>query len=313
MVWVMSKVLETINSFGKVAVLMGGTAAERGISLESGQAVLAALLRAGVDAEGIDWKGGIPREFEQKKFDRIFNVLHGRGGEDGVIQAVLETLELPYTGSGILGSALAMDKERTKRVWAGLGIPTPEFLVPVQQPDAKDVIKKLGLPLMVKPAREGSSFGASKVEKLDQLLPAWEQASKFDDSVLIEQWITGGEYTVGILQGVALPVIKLETPREFYDFQAKYEEDTTQYICPCGLSVETEAEIQNIALHAFGAVACLGWGRVDLMLNELGEPFFIEVNTVPGMTSHSLVPMAAKQQGIEFDQLVIKILETSFL
>ncbi|MFK8067114.1 MAG: D-alanine--D-alanine ligase [Gammaproteobacteria bacterium] len=307
----MSKVIETIQSFGKVAVLMGGTSAERDISLESGQAILAALLRAGVDAEGIDWKGGIPSELEQKKVDRVFNALHGRGGEDGTIQAVLETLELPYTGSGILGSALAMDKERTKRVWAGLGIPTPEFVAPMERPNAKEVVKKLGLPLMVKPAREGSSFGANKVEKIDQLIPAWEQAKKFDDSVLIEQWITGGEYTVGILQGAALPAIKLETPRDFYDFQAKYEEETTQYICPCGLEAHDEIEIQKIALQAFGAVACSGWGRVDLMLNEAGNPFFIEVNTVPGMTSHSLVPMGAKQQGIEFDQLVIKILETS--
>jgi len=307
----MSKVMETIRAFGKVAVLMGGNSAEREISLESGNAVLAALLRLGVDAEGIDWKGGIPEQLQNKKVDRVFNALHGRGGEDGVIQGVLQTMEIPYTGSGVQGSALAMDKERTKQIWAATGIPTPGFMALVDEPDPQHVIDKLGLPIMVKPSREGSSYGASKVDQLDQLLPAWRDAKKFDDSVLIEQWITGGEYTAGILNDESLPVIKLETPRDFYDFKAKYEETTTSYICPCGLDVTVEKEIQSIALKAFRAVNCSGWGRVDLILNEDGEVFFIEVNTVPGMTSHSLVPMAAKQQGIEFDELVLRILETS--
>ena len=307
----MSNVLETIRSFGKVAVLMGGNSAEREISLESGHAVLSALLRSGVDAEGVDWQIGIPEQIKNKNVDRAFNALHGRGGEDGVIQGVLETLTLPYTGSGILGSALAMDKERTKQIWSSAGIATPGFMAPENEPDSQQVIDELGLPLMVKPSREGSSYGASKVDQQDQLLPAWREAKKFDDSVLIEQWITGGEYTVGILNGEALPVIKLETPRDFYDYKAKYEETTTKYICPCGLDAAVEKEIQKISLQAFKMVDCSGWGRVDVMLNENGETFFIEVNTVPGMTSHSLVPMAAKQQGIEFDELVIKILETS--
>ncbi len=307
----MTKIMETIQSFGKVAVLMGGTSAEREISLESGNAVLSALLRSGVDAEGIDWKGGIPEQLQNKKVDRVFNALHGRGGEDGVIQGVLETIEIHYTGSGVQGSALAMDKERTKQIWTAIGIPTPGFMVPIEEPDPQQVINELGLPLMVKPVREGSSYGASKVDQLDQLLPAWREAKKFDDSVLIDQWITGGEYTIGILQGEALPVIKLETPRDFYDYKAKYEEKTTSYICPCGLNATVEKEIQKISLQAFQSVNCSGWGRVDVMLNEDGDVFFIEVNTVPGMTSHSLVPMAAKQRGIEFDELVIKILETS--
>ena len=307
----MSNVIETIRSFGKVAVLMGGTSAEREISLESGNAVLNALLRSGVDAEGIDWKGGISEQLQNKKVDRVFNALHGRGGEDGVIQGVLETMEIPYTGSGVQGSALAMDKERTKQIWTAIEIQTPGFMAPDDEPDPQQVIDKLGLPLMVKPAREGSSYGASKVDQLDQLLPAWREAKKFDDSVLIEQWITGSEYTVGILNGEALPMIRLETPRDFYDYKAKYEEKTTSYICPCGLDAVVEKEIQKISLKAFQAVNCSGWGRVDVMLNETGEVFFIEVNTVPGMTSHSLVPMAAKQLGIEFDELVIKILETS--
>lgn len=307
----MSKIMETIQSFGKVAVLMGGASAEREISLESGNAVLSALLRSGVDAEGIDWKGGIPEQLQSKKVDRVFNALHGRGGEDGVIQGVLETMEIPYTGSGVQGSALAMDKERTKQIWSAVGIVTPGFMAPVDEPDPQQVIDELGLPLMVKPCREGSSYGASKVDQFDQLLPAWREAKKFDDSVLIEQWITGDEYTIGILQGEPLPVIKLETPRDFYDYKAKYEEKTTRYICPCGLSAAVEKEIQKISLQAFKAVNCSGWGRVDVMLNEAGEVFFIEVNTVPGMTSHSLVPMAAKERGIEFDELVIKILETS--
>ncbi len=307
----MTKIMETIQSFGKVAVLMGGNSAEREISLESGNAVLSALLRSGVDAEGIDWKSGIPEQLQNKKVDRAFNALHGRGGEDGVIQGVLETIEIPYTGSGVQGSALAMDKERTKQIWTAIGIATPGFMAPTDEPDPQKVIDELGLPLMIKPAREGSSYGASKVDQLDQLLPAWREAKKFDDSVLIEQWITGGEYTIGILQGEALPVIKLETPRDFYDYKAKYEEKTTSYICPCGLNATVEKEIQKISLQAFQSVNCSGWGRVDVMLNEDGDVFFIEVNTVPGMTSHSLVPMAAKQRGIEFDELVIKILETS--
>ncbi len=308
----MSKVSMGVKkTFGKVAVLMGGNSAERKISLESGSAVLNSLLRSGVDAEGIDWNGGIPEQLFNKKVDRVFNALHGRGGEDGVIQGVLESLALPYTGSGVQGSALSMDKERTKQLWSAVGILTPGFMAPQDEPNAKEVVDKLGLPLMIKPAREGSSCGASRVDQLEQLIPAWNEAKKFDSSVLIEQWITGSEYTVGILNDEALPIIKLETPRDFYDYKAKYVLDTTKYICPCGLGFEIEKNIKAACLTAFQAVNCSGWGRVDLMINEVGEVFFIEVNTVPGMTSHSLVPMAAKQQGYDFDELVIKILETS--
>lgn len=299
------------NNFGKVAVLMGGTAAEREISLESGAAVLSALQRSGVNAKSVDWDGKLPLQLSEKGFDRVFNALHGRGGEDGRIQAVLETMGLPYTGSGILGSALAMDKARTKLIWAGLGIPTPDFMAPEQEPDAQEVVNRLGLPLMVKPAHEGSSFGASKVEKAEALVPAWRKAREFDDSVLIEQWITGAEYTIGILADKVLPMIKLETPRSFYDYEAKYQENTTRYICPCGLEAEREEQIQQTGLQAFQAVGCSGWGRVDVILDQQGAPYFIEVNTVPGMTSHSLVPMAAKQAGIGFDELVIRILESS--
>lgn len=303
--------MDVKKTFGKVAVLMGGTSAEREVSLDSGTAVLDALLRAGVDAEGVDWKGGIPEQLINKKVDRVFNALHGRGGEDGVIQGVLEALDLPYTGSGVQGSALSMDKQRTKQIWSAVGILTPGFLAPDDEPNAEDVVEKLGLPLMIKPAREGSSCGASKVDKVEQLIPAWRLAKEYDDSVLIEQWISGSEYTVGILNDEVLPIIKLETPRGFYDYDAKYKLNSTQYICPCGLTEEIEKSIKKECLRAFDVVNCSGWGRVDLMMNESGDVYFIEVNTVPGMTSHSLVPMAAKHYGYDFDELVIKILETS--
>lgn len=299
------------DRFGKVAVMMGGTAAERPVSLVSGAAVLKALQDAGVNAHGVDWDGGVPTHLVEEKFDRVFNVVHGRGGEDGRLQALLETLNLPYTGSGVLGSALSMDKVQTKKVWSGMQLPTPKFVSPTSTPDAEAVVAELGLPLMVKPAHEGSSFGASKVERIEDLVPAWKHAREYDDGVVIEQWITGGEYTVGILGDEVLPLIKLETPHTFYDYEAKYEEDTTQYLCPCGLDADHEAQIQALAWQAFRAVDCSGWGRVDVMLNEAGDPFFIEVNTVPGMTSHSLVPMAAKQRGVDFQALVVQILEST--
>lgn len=312
----MNEYLNTLAQFGKVAVLMGGNAAEREISLESGSAVHAALLRTGIDAHAIDWQGDLPLT-QLEKFDRVFNAVHGRGGEDGKLQGALEIIDMPFTGSGVIGSAIAMDKNLSKQIWKGMGLPTPGFVAAAQEPNAEEIVADLGLPLMVKPAHEGSSFGASKVDKVEDLIPAWQAAHEFDDLVLIEQWITGGEYTVGILldqesgRHQALPMIRLKTPREFYDYQAKYEEDTTEYLCPCGLDAQKEAQVQALALKAFAAVNCYGWGRVDVMLNEAGDPFLIEVNTVPGMTSHSLVPMAAKQQGVDFDELVLKILETS--
>ena len=300
-----------VADYGKVAVLMGGLSAERPISLESGQAVFNALIRKGVDAHAIDVQKDIMYRLSTGKFDRAFIALHGRGGEDGQMQGALETLQLPYTGSGVLGSALAMDKSRTKKIWLSDGLPTPDFMELNEATDWDAVGKKLGFPLMVKPVREGSSLGASKVKSINELENAWRMASKFDDRVIAEQWITGGEYTVPILNERVLPMIKLETPREFYDYKAKYEEETTKYICPCGLDEKTERKIGELALSAFKALDGYGWGRIDFLMNEKGQPWFIEANTVPGMTSHSLVPMAARQAGTGFDDLVMEILNTS--
>lgn len=303
----------TPQSFGKVAVLLGGTAAEREVSLKSGTAVLQALLRRGVDAHPIDVQGPQSlKELEQGGFDRVFIALHGRGGEDGVMQGALESLGLPYTGSGVLGSALGMDKLRTKQLWLGAGLPTPDFVVMDANTDFAAVAARLGLPIMVKPVREGSSIGMTKVTRAEQLADAWREAARYDQEVLAERWITGAEYTVGILCGEPLPLIRLETPRDFYDYEAKYVADNTRYLCPCGLDAARERELQELALCAFDAVGASGWGRVDLMVEDDGRPWLLEVNTVPGMTDHSLVPMAAQAAGIDFDELVWRILETSF-
>jgi D-alanine-D-alanine ligase len=298
------------TGFGKVAVLMGGDSAEREISLLSGGAVLAALLRQGVDAHAIDPKSDDIASLPNEGFLSVFNILHGRGGEDGVIQGELQRLALPYTGSGVLGSALAMDKYRSKLLWRGVGLPTPEFalLNGVEDLAAAD---GLGYPLMVKPVREGSSIGMAKVDNRVMLEAAWREAAGFDDQVLAERWITGSEYTAAVLQHQLLPLIRLETPREFYDYEAKYHADTTRYHCPCGLPQAEERKLQELAWQAFTALGADGWGRVDMMVDENGNPWLIEVNTVPGMTDHSLVPMAAKQAGISFDELVLRILETS--
>ena len=300
------------SSYGKVAVLMGGASAERVISLETGRAVYEALCRKGIDAVSIDARDGVIQKLIEGRFDRAFIALHGRGGEDGVIQGALETLGIPYTGSGVAGSALAMDKVRSKRTWAQMGMPTPDFMLIESEQDLHDAASSLGLPLMVKPVHEGSSCGASKLSARENIQGVWRTANQFQDDVLAERWIHGEEYTVAILGQRALPAIKLETPREFYDYQAKYELDSTQYICPCGLDEKKEAELCNLALDAFNAVGAQGWGRVDMFIAESGEYQIIEVNTVPGMTSHSLVPMAAKQAGIGFDELVVEILDTSF-
>lgn len=302
-----------VSDYGKVAVLMGGLSAERPISLISGQAVYEALVNEGVDAHAVDVQKDILEKLDAGKFDRAFIALHGRGGEDGLIQGALETLQLPYTGSGVLGSALAMDKSRTKKIWLSDDLPTPDFVELNEKSDWKAIGDRLGFPLMVKPVREGSSLGATKVKQIEDLENAWHLASKFDDRVMAEQWITGGEYTVPILNDRVLPMIKLETPREFYDYQAKYEEDTTKYICPCGLDGKTETEIGELALSAFRTLDASGWGRIDFLMDEKGLPWFIEANTVPGMTSHSLVPMGAKQAGIAFDDLVMEILNTSLV
>jgi D-alanine-D-alanine ligase len=298
------------DKFGKVAVLMGGRSAERAISLKSGGAVLSALLRSGVDAVGIDTGDGLFNQLEGAGFDRAFIVLHGRGGEDGTMQGALETLGLPYTGSGVLGSSLAMEKHRTKALWRGESLPTPDAVL-LRTAEDLDRADALGYPLIVKPSAEGSSIGMSKVENRAQLQQAWETAREYDSRVLAERWVEGAEYTAGFLLGEMLPLIRLETPHQFYDYQAKYSSDTTRYHCPCGLNEAQEQALQSLCRKAFEAVGASGWGRVDLMLDESQQPWLIEVNTVPGMTDHSLVPMAAKATGIDFDQLVLRILQTS--
>ena len=302
----------TINpaTLGKVAVLMGGQSAEREISLRSGRAVLEALRRRDVDARPLDVGPDLLQQLTAADCDRAFVILHGRGGEDGLVQGALETLGLPYTGSGVLGSALGMDKYRCKLVWRGLGLPTPEFGLIESATDLAET-STLAYPLMIKPVHEGSSIGMVRVESPEGLRDAWQTASGFDSQVLAERWITGAEYTVAILGREPLPLIRLETPHQFYDYQAKYEAQTTRYHCPCGLDGAQEQRLQDLALRAFDAVGASGWGRVDLLVDVAGSPWLIEVNTVPGMTDHSLVPMAAKAAGISFDELVWRILLTS--
>ena len=297
-----------MSSFGKVAVLMGGWSAEREVSLNSGQAVLSALQAQGVDAHGIDVHRNVIDEL--KGFDRVFNVLHGRGGEDGVIQGLLDVIEMPYTGTGVLGSALTLDKLRTKQLWQGIGLATPAYKVLESEQDCRQALDTLSLPLMIKPVLEGSSIGMSKVQNEKDVIPAWQLANKSGGTVMAEQFIVGKEYTASILTGRVLPMIRLETPREFYDYQAKYADDTeTKYHCPCGLEQSEEKKLGELMLQAFDSVNANGWGRVDFMLDNSNRPWLIEINTVPGMTSHSLVPMAAKQAGISFENLVMKILE----
>jgi D-alanine-D-alanine ligase len=290
---------------------MGGPSAEREVSLKSGNAVLAALKRQDVDAHGIDADKSTLRLLEDGGFDRVFIVLHGRWGEDGVIQGALEVLDIPYTGSGVLGSALGMDKLRSKYLWSAAGIPTPEYAMLEPGIDLGKIAAKLGLPMFVKPAREGSSLGISKAKTVAELKAAWETAAKYDDQVIAERFIDGAELTCGILGDRALPLIRIETDREFYDYEAKYILDTTRYLCPCGLPADRERAIQALAQRAFDALGCSGWGRVDFMLDKAGQAYALEVNTVPGMTDHSLVPKAAKQAGMDFDQLVLRILETA--
>jgi D-alanine-D-alanine ligase len=296
--------------FGKVALLMGGRAAEREISLKSGNAVLAALRRLGVDVHAIDPGPDVLELLRGGGFDRAFIILHGRGGEDGQIQGALQTIGMPYTGSGVLGSAIGMDKYRTKLVWAGAGIPTAEFALLFSADDLPQA-EALGFPLMIKPAHEGSSIGMAKASDTAELASAWRAAAAYDTAVLAERWIPGAEFTCAVLNGRALPLIRLETPNVFYDYEAKYQADTTRYLCPCGLEPAQEAKFQSLCLRAFDAVGASGWGRVDFMLDADGSPKLLEVNTVPGMTDHSLVPMAAKAAGIDFDALCGQILETS--
>lgn len=304
---------EEVQGFGRVAVLMGGCSAERDVSLRSGNAVLEALLRAGVDAFGLDLTEQAIVQLTAEKIDRAFIALHGRGGEDGSIQGVLEWLRIPYTGSDVMASALGMDKFKCKQVWQGLGLPTPPSSLLTPDTNAQQLVAKLGLPLMVKPAHEGSSIGMSKVTSIEQLTAAYAEASRYDTRILVERFITGTEFTASIVDGVALPVIGLKTSHDFYDFNAKYTATDTQYLLPCGLTLEEEQAIQQLALDAYQAVGCESWGRVDIMVDEQQQPWLLEVNTSPGMTDHSLVPQAAAFAGISFDQLVLNILATANL
>ncbi len=300
------------RAFGKVAVVMGGSSAEREVSLKSGRAVHQALLNKGVDAHTLDASGAeLLRALQQGGFERVFIALHGRGGEDGVLQGALELMGLPYTGSAVLGSALAMDKVRSKYVWQALGLPTPEFALLDERSDFPAVVKKLGLPLIVKPVHEGSTIGLSKVTQSGQLQSAWEQARAYDREIIAERCIMGPEYTASILGNLALPLIRIEAAGGLYDYQAKYLADDTRYFCPCGLDKNREQEFQQLALDAFLALGCNGWGRIDFMCDAQGNPWLLEANTVPGMTDHSLVPMAARAAGINFDDLVWRILQGS--
>lgn len=290
---------------------MGGGAAEREVSLRSGAAVFEALRRKGVDAVAIDVTGSVIDALQGVAVDRVFNIIHGRGGEDGVLQGVLEVMGVPYTGSGVLASALSMDKLRTKLCWRGAGLPTPAWMLLQNEGDVDACIAQLGFPVIVKPALEGSSIGMSKAHDRDELIAAYRLAASYRCDVYAETWISGREYTVGILDGAALPAIRLETPRTFYDYEAKYHANTTQYHCPCGLDEAEESRLRALALSASQVVGVRGWARVDMFIDAAGQAQLIEINTVPGMTDHSLVPMAARQAGLDFDELVWRILATS--
>ena len=303
--------------FGRVAVLLGGTSSEREVSLDSGRNVLEALQRRGVDATAVDGVPELVRALTAaggRRFDRVFNILHGSrgGGEDGVLQGMLDALGVPYTGSGVLGSALSMDKIRTKQVWLSVGLPTPAFVSLDRGEDVVAAAHKIGLPVIVKPACEGSSVGVSRCFKDADLAAAAELAARYEGQLLVEQLIQGEEYTVGVLGLEALPSIRIVPAGEYYDYHAKYVAEDTQYICP-GMSGAAEQELASLTIAAFVAVDCSGWGRVDFMRDRAGKPWLLEVNTAPGMTSHSLVPKAARQRGIDFDELVWRVLETSFV
>ena len=299
------------KAFGRVAVLFGGKSAEREVSLKSGAAVLAALQGAGVDAFGIEVGDDLLQRLAGERIDRAFIVLHGRGGEDGSMQGLLECLGIPYTGSGVLASALAMDKLRTKQVWQSVGLPTPRHAVLASAADCERAAAELGFPLIVKPAHEGSSIGMARVEDLAQLLAAWQTAREYDPQVLVEQWISGPEFTVAMLRGEVLPPIRLGTTHSFYDYEAKYLADDTRYQIPCGLAADKEEELKALVARACEAVGTRGWARADVMQDAAGQFWLLEVNTVPGMTDHSLVPMAARAAGLDFQQLVLAILADS--
>ncbi|MGH8764989.1 MAG: D-alanine--D-alanine ligase [Burkholderiales bacterium] len=298
-------------SAGKVAVLMGGHSAEREISLLSGNGVLQALRKKGVDAHAFDPAERDLAELRRDGYARCFIALHGRGGEDGTIQGALEMMRLPYTGSGVLGSALAMDKWRAKLVWQAEGLPTPLCAVLGPGSDLKAVAKRLGLPLVIKPVNEGSSLGVTKVFDAGALEEAYALAVNYDKAVLAERLIDGPEYTASIVDDAPLPLIRIDAPKGNYDYQNKYFSDDTKYVCPCGLPAAKEKSLQDLSLNAFHLVGCAGWGRVDLMLDAKGDPWLLEVNTSPGMTGHSLVPMAARAVGMSYEDLCVRILEKS--
>jgi D-alanine-D-alanine ligase len=300
-----------VKAFGRVAVLYGGKSAEREVSLKSGAAVIDALTTAGVDVVAIDVGDDLLDRLQREKIDRAFIILHGRGGEDGSMQGLLECLGIPYTGSGILASALAMDKLRTKQVWQSLGIPTPRHAVLASESDCLQASTELGFPLIVKPAHEGSSIGMAKVNSAQELVAAWQDAAKYDSQVLVEQWIHGPEFTIAVLRGQVLPPIALGTPHVFYDYDAKYIANDTQYRIPCGLDSVKEQELIDLTARACDAIGIEGWGRLDVMQDEQGRFWLLEVNTAPGMTDHSLVPMAARAAGLDFQQLVLAILAES--
>jgi D-alanine-D-alanine ligase len=308
----MRRIVEAAE-FGKVAVLYGGASTEREISLVSGAAVLAALKRRGIDATGVDPRDESLFELCARGFDRAFIALHGPGGEDGSVQGALEVLGLPYTGSGVQGSALGMDKLRTKRLAAALGVMTADSVVLRTVGDCAVAVERLGLPLIVKPATQGSSVGMSKVTTADEMEPAYRAAAAVDDVVFAEKWITGAEYTVAVLHRRVLPAIRIEAANAFYDYEAKYQRNDTKYHCPAGLSAQAESHLASLALAAFDAIGAEGWGRVDFMADHTGRSLLLEINTVPGMTDHSLVPMAARAAGIDFDELCWQVLETSFV
>lgn len=299
------------DDMGRVAVLFGGASAEREVSLKSGAAVLAALERQGVDAIGFDPADAGLVGLEALAPERVFIALHGRGGEDGTLQGALELLDIPYTGSGVLASALGMDKQRTKLVWQALGLPTPESVMLGPDADWQAVVERLGLPLIVKPVHEGSTLGISIVDSRDALEAAYRDAARFDARVMAERFIQGEEYTVSLLGDEVLPAIRVEVPGGFYDYEAKYVSDDTRYHLPCGLSADEEAELAALCREAFAAIGAEGWGRIDVMRDGAGRFWLIEVNTVPGMTDHSLVPQSAAHAGIDFDALVLRILATA--
>ncbi len=298
--------------FGRVAVMLGGDSSEREISLLSGHAVLAALKQRGVDAHAFDPRDRALTELNTQGFHRVWIALHGPGGEDGTVQGALEYLGVPYTGSGVMGSAIAMDKPRSKRLAQAAGIPTADFVVLRGEQDFEPALERLRLPLIVKPATQGSSVGMTKVERAADLAAAYAAAARLESQVFAEPWLPGPEYTVAILKAEALPSIRIETPRTFYDYEAKYFRDDTRYFCPSGLSRSAEAHLAQLALAAFEVTGASGWGRADFMMDSAGRPLLLEINTVPGMTSHSLVPMAARAVGLDFEELVWRVLETSF-